>query len=179
MIPSSPFRTEKDGNKIKLIGYGKKQQKAFFQSFFSECKNGGMYQLKVVEVTASELQRNYLFVCLKFASDHCGHSVDGLRATFENIMLECALDEVNDYYKPEDWIVNVVDLASGEVKKQSLVTMSKWTASMMSDFIELVHFVFKQMYPDFIFPNPKDYVCERVGRKNEVPFPDDVTVYEF
>ena len=177
MIPSSPFRIEKEPNKIKLVGYGKAQQKAFFQSFFSDCKNGAMYQLKVVEVNASELQRNYLFVCLKFAADHCGHSVDGLRATFESMMLECALDEANDYYKPEEWVINVVDLLTGEVKKQTLVTMSKWTVSMMSDFIELVHFAFKQMYPNFVFPNPKDYVTERVGRKNEVPFPNEVTEY--
>jgi hypothetical protein len=178
MTNSVPFRIEKELNKVKLIGYGRTQQKAFFKSFFSECKNGGIYQLKPVEVTASELQRNYLFAVYSVISKQTGHGADSIRAYFENVMLELSLDVENDFYSREMWVLDVCDIETGEVKKQNLRTLTTWTVSMMSDFIEMVVFVTSSKFSNVKIPNPKYYTLERVGRKNEVPYPNEVLVYE-
>ena len=179
MLPiSTPFQIEKTDTEVKLIGYGIKQRERLFKEFLSTSKNGKIYQLKFVEVTASEVQRNYMFLCLSLAADHAGYSSEGLRAVFENMVFESAKDIEQDFFKSEDWLIDIVDL-QGEVKGQTLVHMSKWTTQMMSDFIDLIQAAFTRMHPDFIFPDPKDYKLPKVGRKNEIVNKEDFSIFKF
>lgn len=176
---SVPFRVEKNDSEINLIGYGVDQRTEFFKTVASWCKNGKIYQMTIKEVTASEVQRNYLFLCLSLAAEHIGYTSDALRALIENIAFECALDVDNDFISAEDWIIDIIDIETSEVKGQTLRHMSDWDVSMMRDFIDLFQGYFMRKFPEFKFPNPKDYMLPKVGRKNEVPFPNVKTTLKF
>lgn len=172
---SMPFRIEKGEKEMKLVGYGLPQRNEFFKQIFDWCKEGKIYQLKPVEVTASEVQRNYLFLCLSLAGEHIGMTSDGLRATIEDMVLNAANDPNDEFFNSDEWLVDVIDLETGEHKGKKLATMSQWSTGMMSDFIDFFQGVFLRLHNDFIFPNPEDYKLPKVGRRNEVPYPNEVS----
>ena len=179
MTLSAPFKVEKEGKKITLIGYGAKQRKTFFAQVSDAAKNGKIYQLKLIEVTAAEVHRNYVFMCISLAAEQLGYTPEGLRAEIEDRVFHLAMDEQDDYFKRSDWIIDVVDIETQEVKKQTLRTMSHWSVSMMNDFFDVFKYLMSKMLPNFTFPDPKEFSGIVKGARNEILNVNDVTVFEF
>jgi hypothetical protein len=166
---STPFQIDYENK--SLIGIDRGNFINFFKMCFQYCKAGKIYQFKVHEVTHSELQRNYLFLCMALMADETGRTTQSIRAYYEDLAFEVAMDNENDFLKKDDWIINIVNF-DGEVTGVQLKSMTDWNVSMMNDFIDLVQGHFLRQYENFGFPNPKDYDLPKKGRKNELPYPE-------
>ena len=168
MVISAPFKINKKQDEAEIRGYGATERKDFFHQIISEAKDGKLYQIKLVEVTPSEVQRNYMFMCLKLAANELGYSQPELRAVLEDIVFKSALDAENDFWDRTEWIIEPVDKNTGEVKAKALKTLSTWKVGMMNQFIELIHFLTCDSFPKFKFPDPEKYKGEILGKRHEV-----------
>jgi hypothetical protein len=168
-IISPPFTVERseDGNSVIMYGYGVEQRKEFNRLIASSCKLGKVYQLKAVEVTASEVQSNYLHVCLAKVAYEYGETSLVIRHFFYSRALERALSGIDGNFQYEDWVLCVVNPMTGELIKEELQPMHQWNVTMMRNFIEFVQASVKEHLPNFVFPDAKQYNLPIKGRKNE------------
>lgn len=79
---SPPFQIERDGNTVVFYGYGAAERKEFNRLIAAYCSGGKTYQMSVKEVTASEVQTNYLHLCISVASKEFGVTDLDLRHFF-------------------------------------------------------------------------------------------------
>ena len=171
----APFQVEKSDSEVKLIGWGDKQRKAFMKLFLSEAKEGKIYQHKIIEVTAAEVHRNYMFLCLSFASEFLGRNTDSLRVNYEQMVFESANDPDNDFFEAKDWLIDIVTV-QGEFKGQSIKHMSDWSVSMMNSFIELIQQSVLDIEPNFKFPDSKLFTGTVKGLRNEIVSQNDYSI---
>ena len=175
---STPFQINRNTEGVELTGIDGRTFREFIRLCSDYCKLGKIYHFSIKEITASEAQKNYLFLCLSMAAEETGQTTESMRTYFENTAYKMALDEQDDFFNESDWIAHIIDL-DGVVQGKALITMSSWTTSMMYDFIQLIQGIFLRQYPNFIFPNPEDYTLPRKGRKNILPFPELKMIVRF
>jgi len=170
VIISPPFIVEQnlEKNSVVMYGYGVEQRREFNRLIASSCKLGKVYQLKAVEVTASEVQSNYLHVCLAKVADEYGETSLVIRHFFYSKVLERALSGIDGNFQYEDWVLCVVNPMTGELIKEELQPMHQWSVSMMCNFIDFLQASVKAHFPDFVFPDAAAYTLPRKGRKNEI-----------
>jgi hypothetical protein len=170
---TAPFKVDNTDGVCKIIGCGPTQFKSLFTEIGQRAKPNKIYVLKLVEMTASEVQKNYLFLCLSLVAEEAGTSSENLLAVFENQILRRAIEGYDDNCQKEDWVQEIHDIATQEIVGQQIKSLTKWNTSMMNYFLEYFMMAIKDTYPTFVFPNPEDYKSPRVGRKNDVMFPDE------
>lgn len=166
-VISPPFQIERDGNTVVFYGYGAAERKEFNRLIAAYCSGGKTYQMSVKEVTASEVQTNYLHLCIGAACKDFGVTNLQLRHFFYAKALERAKEGIDNNFEYGDWVLQVFDPMSGELLKEDLLPMHKWSVSMMAAFIDFVQYSIKAHFPDFKFPDPEKYKLPAKGRKNE------------
>jgi len=177
MKPTSPpFQI--DGDKT-LTGIDSKNMNLFFKQVFEWCKPSKIYQLKPYEVTASEVQLNYTMLCLSLIADEMGVNTESIKVFFEDLVFECATNPDDDFFNSETWLISIVDVETGELKKQRLKSMTVWSTGMFNDFLDFVKFWYLRKNPTFLFPDPKMYELPTKGRKRELPNPEQKLVFKF
>lgn len=170
MIASDPIKVRRvqkgTGKQVALlVGWTVDVRKKFMQEVVKYAKDGKLYQMSFREVTASEVQRNYMFLCLSLAADSFGWTESYARCYFENKMEQLAKLEDNDYHDAAVWLNEIIDLDTAEVKSK-LKPMSDWKVGMMNQFIELIHAETQRHFPNFLFPDSKEYKGEILGAKH-------------
>jgi hypothetical protein len=173
---SPPFQI--DGEKT-LTGIDARNMNLFFKQVFEWCKLGKIYQLKPYEVTASEVQLNYAMLCLSLIADEMGVDTESIKAFFEDLVFECATNIEDDFFSSETWLTSIVDIETGELKKQKLKSMRVWTTGMFNDFLDFVKSWYIRKNPKFLFPDPKMYQLPVKGRKRELPNSEQKLVFNF
>jgi len=164
---SPPFMVERDGNTVVFYGYGAAERKEFNRLIAAYCSGGKTYQMSVKEVTASEVQTNYLHLCIGAACSEFGVTGLQLRHFFYAKALERVMAAFDNNFEYEDWILQVIDPTTGELIKEDLKPLHEWSVSMVSTFIDFVQSSVNALYPDFKFPDPEKYKLPAKGRKNE------------
>ena len=168
MIVSAPFKINIENGKVIFNGWGKRLKMIFYKQIVSACKPNKLYQIKFIEVNAAGVHKNYMFMCLGMAAKELGYTKEGLRAYFERIVKLGALDEDNDHFSKDDWIIDIVDIESGEIVGHKLKSVNDWKVQMVNDFIDIIQFNTQKVYPRFVFPESKDYTGEVIGTRNEI-----------
>ena len=173
---SPPFQI--DGDKT-LIGIDAHNMNLFFKQVFEWCKAGKIYQLKPFEVNASEVQRNYVMLCLSLIAEEMGVNTDSIKVFFEDMVFECATNPEDDFFNSETWLENIVDIETQELKKQKLKSMARWTTTMFNDFLDFVKLWYTRKNPNFIFPDSSMYELPVKGRKRELPNSEQKLIFKF
>lgn len=166
-IVSPPFSVSNDGQTVTFTGYGADERKEFNRLIAAYCVPGRTYQMLVKEVTASEVQTNYLHLCLSCAAKEFGVTDLDLRHFFYSKVLERALEGADGNFQYDDWVLCVFNPMTQELVKEELQPMHKWDVTMMRNFIGFVQSSVKAHFPDFVFPDPEKYNKPIRGRKNE------------
>lgn len=166
------FKVSEDRD--ELIGISGKRMLGWLRIFASKASPHKMYCLKIVEVNHSQLARNYLYMLLGEYADELGYSTDNM----EKIMLRRLDDLIRSglddmYSRDKFYDEQIIDPGTGELIDGKLKSISKFTVSNMSLFIDLVIAIIKNDSPDFVIPDPVEYQFERQGKKNEILFPDE------
>lgn len=176
MIPiSAPFSLEDN----VLIGMDEKAMNIFFKQVCEWSKLGKIYQLMPREVTASEVQRNYIKLCVSMVAEDMGVDPKAIQIGLEEMIFHLASDPNEDLYLSSTWLVDVIDIDTGEVMRQKLISMSSWTSSMFIEFQQFMSEWYKRKIPNFKFPNPDMYKLPRKGRKRELPNPELKITFKF
>jgi hypothetical protein len=166
-IVSPPFSVSNDGQAVTFTGYGTDERKEFNRLIAAYCVPGRTYQMSVKEVIASEVQTNYLHLCLGAACGEFGATDLQLRHFFYAKVLDRVKEGFDNNFEYNDWILQVIDPMTGELLKEELQPMHKWDVTMMRNFIDFVQSSVKAHFPDFVFPDPEKYNKPIRGRKNE------------
>lgn len=176
MIPiSAPFTLEDN----VLIGMDEKAMNAFFKQVTDWSKLGKIYQLVPREVTASEVQKNYIMLCISMIANDMAVDPKSVQISLEEMIFYLASDPNEELYLSSTWLTEVIDLDTGEVLRQKLISMSSWTSSMFSDFQHFFSEWYKRKNPKFSFPDPDTYKLPRKGRKRELPNPELRLTFKF
>jgi len=170
VIISPPFCVEQnlDKNSVVMYGYGVAERREFNRLIATSCKPNKVYQLKVVEVTASEVQTNYMHLCVNVAAKEFGCTDLELRHFFYSKVLERVLSGIDGNFQYNDWILCVTNPMTGELVKEDLQPLHQWSVSMMCNFIDFLQASVKAHFPDFVFPDAAAYTLPRKGRKNDI-----------
>lgn len=158
----------------ELIGISGKRMLDWLKVFASKRSTQKMYCLKIVEVNHSQLARNFLYMLIGEYADELGYSTDNMEKIFLRRLDDLIRSGMHDMYSREKFYDgDVIDPGTGEMVEGKLKTISKFTTSNMSLFIDLVIASIKNDSPDFIIPDPSKYMFEREGKRNEILFPDE------
>jgi hypothetical protein len=172
MVRSQIFIIDRIGqqlNTVQLRGYGDIERRAFFKAVAMYAKQGKMYQLALVEVTASEAQKNFMWLIINVAAKSLGYSPSEFRLFMEQLVFECAMNSQDDYFERTEWVDDVVNLETGELVKSQLKSPRLWKTGMCSDFTNFVTaYANNKSETPIKFPDPTDFKGEAKGEKNLV-----------
>lgn len=162
-----------DDDRKRIIGISEMSMLDFLRQFALSHSTSKMYCMKIVEVNHSQLSRNYLYVVIGEYSKYTGDSVDALEKRLLN-SLKCLIEsKLDDNYSSELFFdKEVIDKNTGELLESQLKSISKWSNTAMSRFIDLLIVIIGRESPDFIIPDPKLYIHDRIGKKNELLHPN-------
>ncbi len=166
-IVSPPFSVSNDGQTVTFTGYGADERKEFNRLIAAYCVPGRTYQMSVKEVTASEVQTNYLHLCLSCAAKEFGVTDLDLRHFFYDEALKRVMSGIDGNFQYDDWVLCVFNPMTQELVKEELQPMHKWDVTMMRNFVDFMQSSVKAHYKDFVFPDAKTYNKPIKGRKNE------------
>lgn len=167
MILAGPFKFEKIDNKIQYTGIGRKEIYRLLKKVADLLKPNKAYIIKVVEMTHAQVHSNYAHMCVKLAADEFGYSSDEFRAMIEDEIYQRAMNPDDDYFDRSEWIIEVADRETGEVKATKLKGMSSWKIGQMSQFIEILHLLTYKQFEGFKFPDPEQYTGQIQGTRIE------------
>lgn len=161
-------------DRTELIGISGPRLMQFLRQFAVTHSNQKMYCMKIVEVKHSELARNYLFVILGEYGDETGESTESVEKRFLKKLDDLVRSDAHDLFSRKIFFdAEVLDKHSGEVLEPKLKSISKWSTTAMTRFIDFCILTIHDEMPEFIIPDPKNYMGEREGRKNEIIFPNE------
>ena len=158
----------------ELIGISGKRLMNFLKKFASSHSPYKMYCLKIVEVTHSQLSRNYLYTILGQYADELGCSTEAVEKRFLRKLADLVRSEYDDLYTKKIFFdEEVVDTFTGEIYEAQCKTVSKFSTTAMVRFIDFCMAVIATESPEFKIPDPNDYMEERQGEKNKILFPEE------
>lgn len=158
----------------ELIGISGPRLKDFFQKFANTHSPFKMYCLKIVEVTHSQLSRNYLFVIINEYSNYTGEGDEAIEKKFMHYLDDLVRSGYDDNYtKALFFDQDTINKKDGELITAKLKSISKFSQTAMNRYIDLVQAIIMKESPEFIIPEPKDYLPERKGEKNVLLYPEE------
>lgn len=166
------FKVSED--KKEIIGISGKRMLEWLRDFASNASPFKMYCIKIVEVNHSQLSRNYMYMLLGVYADELGYKPEQVEKMMLRSLDDLICSDLDDRYsKAKFYDQEVANPSTGEVIPGKLKSVSKFTTSQMSLFIDLIIVLIKSHLPDFVIPDPSQYIFEREGRKNELLFPEE------
>lgn len=158
----------------ELIGISGKRLMAFLVRFAMSHNPFKMYCIKIVEVTHSQLSRNYLYTILGAYADELGCSTEAVEKRFLKKLADLVRSDMDDMYTKKIFFdEEVIDTFTGDIYEAQCKTVSKFSTTAMVRFIDFCIAMIGIESPDFKIPDPNDYLGERQGEKNKILFPDD------
>lgn len=166
------FKLSED--KSEVLGISEKRLVDFFRLFASKHGSSKMYCMKIIEVTHSQLSRNYLFTILGEFADETGVSQEAVEKRYLNTLDLLVRSELDDRYTKKIFFDDPVeDPTTGELLESKLKSISRFNQTALNRFIDLVVVLIQKEMPEFIIPDPANYMFERRGQKNELLYPEE------
>jgi hypothetical protein len=166
------FKISED--RTELEGISGQRLLQFLETFAATHSNQKMYCLKIIEVNHSQLSRNYLFTILGEYGEETGDSTESVEKRFLKKLDDLVRSDSHDLFSRSIFFdKEVTDKYSGEVLEPKLKSLSKFSQTAMTRFIDFCIMTIHDEMPEFIIPDPKQYLGERQGEKNTLLYPND------
>ncbi len=115
-----------------------------------------------------------MFAILGAYADETGETPEGVEKRMLRRLVDLIESGQDDNYKKDHFYdKDVIDKNTGELIPAEMKSISKWSQTAMALYIDFIIAVIGLEMPEFKIPDPKDYIFERKGQKNELLWPDE------